>query len=135
MILGVGTDLVSIPRIRRLRDRFPLAFPQRLLTPVEQKIYEQTLEKGGKGDHFLAKKFAAKEACLKALGTGMIQGISWHDMEITSLKSGQPYLRWSGGCLKILQEKAPGNQIDSHISIADEKDVALAFVVISIGER
>jgi holo-[acyl-carrier protein] synthase len=136
MIIGIGTDMVSIQRIHKVWRQFPQAFPSRLLTLAEAEGYKETME-GNKnpeqrGAALLAKRFAAKEACLKALGTGMIQGISWHDMEITHLKSGQPVMALRGGCLKALHEKIfPEKNYEIHLSLSDEKEMALAFVVIT----
>lgn len=131
MILGIGTDVVGVERIQKVLNKFPNSFPRRLLTEKEFKEYE----KSSKKEFFLAKRFAAKEACLKALGIGMGEGFSWQQMEISHLKSGQPMISLSGACEAILYQKC-GSQFPSlYISIADEKEWAMAFVLIALDEK
>lgn len=124
MIVGIGTDIVEIDRIVGVLSRQGESFARRILTPAER---EQLLSKK---DHarFLAKRFAAKEAASKALGTGFRQGVSWQNFEITSDELGRPHLTLRGQAQLLLQEK--GASV-SHLSISDEKHYAIAFVVFS----
>jgi holo-[acyl-carrier protein] synthase len=124
MIIGIGTDIVEIDRIVGVLSRQGESFVRRILTPTER---EQFLSKKDQA-RFLAKRFAAKEAASKALGTGFRQGVSWQDFEISSDELGRPHLSLSGQAQLILQEK--GVSI-SHLSISDEKHYAIAFVVLS----
>lgn len=121
-IRGVGTDLVAKERIAKIYARYPKRFITRILSQDEQ----QCLPKKGRID-FLAKRFAGKEAVAKALGTGIGARVAFHEISITNLPSGQPQVKLLGKAKKLLEEK----QISHiHISLTDEKDLALAFVIL-----
>lgn len=128
MILGIGSDLVDIRRIERTLARHGERFLERVFTEVEQK------RAGRRADTIatLAKRFAAKEACAKALGTGMRGGVFWRDLGVVNLPSGRPTLRLTGGALKRLAAITPaGCEARIDLSITDEWPLAQAFVVIS----
>ena len=92
MILGIGSDLANIERIQGTLDRFGTRFKNRVFTEVEQQKAESRKDVAGT----YAKRWAAKEACSKALGTGLAMGISWKDMSVTNMKSGQPLMKVTG---------------------------------------
>jgi holo-[acyl-carrier protein] synthase len=128
MILGVGSDLTDIRRIEETLARFGERFVARIFTDVERRKSEGRRLAAAS----YAKRFAAKEACAKALGTGLRQGVFWRDMGVVNLKSGKPSMLLTGGALARLQRITPAGmtaQID--LSITDEYPLAQAFVVIS----
>jgi holo-[acyl-carrier protein] synthase len=128
MILGIGTDLVDIRRIEQAITRHGDRFINRIYTEVERARAER---KANRIDTF-AKRFAAKEACAKALGTGFRNGVFFRDMGVVNLPSGKPTLRLTGGALARLQAITPAGytaQID--LALTDEYPLAQAFVVIS----
>ena len=128
MILGIGTDLVDIRRIEQTIARHGDRFINRIYTEVERGRAER---KANRIETY-AKRFAAKEACAKALGTGFRNGVFFRDMGVVNLPSGKPTLRLTGGALKRLQAITPAGydaQID--LAITDEYPLAQAFVVIS----
>jgi len=128
MILGIGTDLVDIRRIEQTIARHGERFINRIYTETERARAER---KANRIDTY-AKRFAAKEACAKALGTGFRQGVFFRDMGVVNLPSGKPTLRLTGGALRRLQAITPGGfeaQID--LALTDEYPLAQAFVVIS----
>lgn len=132
MIVGVGCDIVDIKRIEEALERFGEQFEQRSFTPAER---EQANRRNSAGKHHkaatLAKRFAAKEACAKALGTGFTQGISWQDIEVGNTDSGAPTLTLSGGAARVLGEKLPaGMKAVLHVSLADDYPLAQAYVMI-----
>ena len=122
MIIGIGTDIVQIPRIQALLDKFGERFIARCFTDAERG--------DGSAAHF-AKRFAAKEAVLKALGTGFAEGISWQDIEVVKLPKGQPSMVLRNAALQQLQAKLPaGAGYQVHVSLSDDAPIAQAFVVI-----
>jgi holo-[acyl-carrier protein] synthase len=123
VIYGVGVDLVKISRIKDALDRFGERFARRILTDHELASYAAS----SRQSEFLAKHFAAKEALLKALGTGLRMGIKWHHMEVRNNSLGKPYLLCSGRIQELFDEYGVG---DSFISITDEHDYAAAFVTL-----
>ena len=128
MILGIGNDLVDVKRIEKSLERFGDRFVQRIFTEVEQKRSEGRATRASS----YAKRFAAKEACSKALGTGLRRGVFWRDMGVTNMRGGKPTLTLTGGALARLQEITPAGmsaQID--LSLTDEYPLAQAFVIIS----
>ena len=128
MILGIGTDLVDIRRIEQTIARHGDRFINRIYTEVERARAER---KANRIDTY-AKRFAAKEACAKALGTGFRKGVFFRDMGVVNLPSGKPTLRLTGGALARLQAITPAGhapQID--LALTDEYPLAQAFVVIS----
>ena len=127
MILGIGTDLANIERIEKTLARFGDRFRNRVFTEVEQKKAERRKDVAGT----YAKRWAAKEACSKALGTGLRMGISWRDMAVSNLHSGQPVMVVTGWAEKRLQEMTPKGHVSTiHVSLTDDHPWAQAFVVI-----
>jgi len=128
MILGIGSDIVDVRRIERVIERHGERFLARIFTDTERAKAD------GRARRFetYAKRFAAKEACAKALGTGLRAGVFWRDMGVVNLSSGRPTMELTGGALKRLQAitpKACEARID--ITSTDEGPMAQAFVVIS----
>ena len=128
MIIGIGSDLVDIERIRRTLDRHGERFLSRIFTETERKRAELRANRV----ETYAKRFAAKEACAKALGTGLRQGVFWRDMGVVNLPSGRPTMRLTGGALRRLQDITPqGCEAQIDVTITDEGPLAQAFVLIS----
>jgi len=121
-LIGIGTDIVSVERIRQIHQRFQQRFAQKILSQHELSEYYQMQHPV----HFLAKRFAAKEATVKALGTGFSQGIHYADISIIHDAKGKPELRLSG-VAEDISNHLEVNKI--HLSISDEREYALAFVV------
>lgn len=127
MILGIGSDLIDIRRIQRSIERHGERFLARVYTDVERTRADS---RGARYASY-AKRFAAKEACAKALGTGFRQGVAWRDMEVDSLASGKPFLRLGGGAARRLSSLTPpGMQAAIDLSLTDEYPFAHAIVVI-----
>lgn len=127
MILGIGTDLANIERIQGTLDRFGDRFRNRVFTEVEQAKAERRKDVAGT----YAKRWAAKEACSKALGTGLSMGISWRDMSVTNLKTGQPTMTVTGWAAERLAAMTPdGHKAVIHVTLTDDHPWAQAFVVI-----
>lgn len=127
MILGVGTDLANIERIERILIRYGDRFRNRVFTATEQKKAERRRDTAGT----YAKRWAAKEACSKALGTGLRMGISWKDMAVSNLRTGQPRMQVTGWAAQRLQAMTPpGMEAHIHVSLTDDHPWAQAFVVI-----
>jgi len=128
MIIGIGSDLVDIRRIQKVIDRHGDRFLSRIFTDVERT----RAERRAKAAETYAKRFAAKEACSKALGTGIRRGVWWRDMGVVNLPGGRPTMQLSGGALKRLQALIPeGHEARIDVTITDEYPIAQAFVVIS----
>jgi holo-[acyl-carrier protein] synthase len=128
MIIGIGSDIIDIRRIERTLDRFGRRFIDRIYTPTEQRKSEGRYQRAAS----YAKRFAAKEACAKALGTGFRDGIFWRDMGVVNLPSGKPTMQLAGGAARRLAEITPAGmvaQID--LSITDDYPQAQAIVIIS----
>ena len=132
MIIGLGSDLVDIRRIEQTVDRFGDRFLARVFTPEEQA---RAARRGGHPRGFaatLAKRFAAKEACAKALGTGFRQGVFWRDLGVVNRPGGQPGLVLSGGALlRLASLLPPGRTARIDLTMTDEYPMAEAVVVIS----
>ena len=129
MIIGIGSDLCDIRRIEKSLDRFGGRFVQRVFTETEQKRSEGRAERAAS----YAKRFAAKEACSKALGTGIRRGVFWRDMGVVNLRGGKPTMALTNGALLRLQELTPpGMTAQIDVSITDEYPLAQAFVIISV---
>jgi holo-[acyl-carrier protein] synthase len=124
MVKAIGTDIVSTARIEAALERTGRKFAERILTELEMSQFDAAIQPAT----FLAKRFAAKEAAAKALGTGIGRGISWQQMQIEHDEMGAPVLIFSGAAA---QRQADLGSQKAHISIADELDQALAFVVLS----
>jgi len=128
VIIGIGTDLVDIRRIERAFARHGDRFANRIFTPVERALAER---RGNPAATF-AKRFAAKEACAKALGTGFRAGIFFRDLGVVNLASGKPTMALTGAALVRLKSLMPhGLEAQIDLAISDEYPMAQAFVVIS----
>jgi holo-[acyl-carrier protein] synthase len=128
MIIGIGNDIIDIRRVERTLERFGERFVQRIFTDTERARSER---RAGRVESY-AKRFAAKEACSKALGTGFRRGVYWRDMGVVNLASGKPTMELKNGAVTRLAELVPAGmvaQID--ITITDEPPIAQAFVIIS----
>lgn len=127
MILGIGTDLANIDRIAGTIERFGDRFKSRVFTEVEQAKAERRRDTVGT----YAKRWAAKEACSKALGTGLAMGISWKDMAVKNMRTGQPLMEVTGWAKERLDKMTPpGHEAIIHVTLTDDHPWAQAFVVI-----
>ena len=127
MILGIGSDLCDIRRIEASLDRFGDRFTRRCFTEIERARSERKPDRAWS----YAKRFAAKEACAKALGTGMRRDVYWRDMGVVNLPSGQPTLTLTGHAAEHLARLTPpGMAAHIHLTLSDEHPYALAMVVI-----
>ncbi|MEQ1612923.1 MAG: holo-ACP synthase [Hyphomicrobiaceae bacterium] len=128
MILGIGNDMIDISRIERTIARFGDRFLDRVFTPVERAKSERRAVPAAS----YAKRFAAKEACSKALGTGLRRGVFWRDMGVVNLSTGRPTLRLTGGAAAHLQSLTPpGYEARIDLSLTDDHPWAQAIVIIS----
>ncbi len=128
MIIGLGSDIIDIRRIERTLERFGDRFIERIFTPEERRKAERRANRV----ETYAKRFAAKEACAKALGTGFRRGVFWRDLGVVNLPSGKPTMALTGGAARRLAEITPegmATQID--ITITDDHPTAQAIVLIS----
>ena len=131
MILGIGSDLCDISRIAQTLEKFGERFIARCFTEVERARSDRRAERAAS----YAKRFAAKEACAKALGTGLRHGVFWRDMGVVNLPSGQPTMKLTGGAAeRLAQITPPGRTAFIHLTITDEYPLAQAFVVIEARE-
>ena len=133
MILGLGNDIVDVRRIEKTLERFGDRFLERIFTEAERKRADRRpLTRAGT----YAKRFAAKEACSKALGTGFRRGVFWRDMGVVNLPSGQPTLRPTGGAAERLAEMVPkGMKAQINLTMTDDHPWAEAVVIISAVNR
>jgi holo-[acyl-carrier protein] synthase len=123
VIYGVGTDLIEIRRVERVLERFGERFARRILCEPELKRFRAHRQPVA----YLAKRFAAKEAFTKALGTGIHAPANWHGVWVINLKSGKPQLQFSDALQELLKQK----QIrSSHLSLTDEREIAAATVIL-----
>ena len=128
MILGLGNDIIDIRRIEKALDRYGERFLARVFTATERAKSDA---RAGRAASY-AKRFAAKEACAKALGTGFRQGVFWRDMGVVNLPSGRPTLQLTGGAARALQLLTPeGHEVRIDLSITDDFPTAQAIVIIS----
>lgn len=128
MILGIGNDIIDIRRVERTLERFGDRFTRRVFTEGERAKADRRRLRAAT----YAKRFAAKEACSKALGTGLSQGVFWRDMEVVNLPSGQPTLRLTNGAAaRLARLVPPGLEAQVHLTITDDGPMAQAIVVIS----
>ena len=123
MIVGIGTDVVEIGRVAKTLERFGERFVDRILVPGERARFERSKAKAS----WMAKRFAAKEAFAKAIGTGIHAPFKWHAIEIGRHASGKPELRPSPDMARYL---AARGVVNSHVSLTDDAGVAMAFVVL-----
>jgi holo-[acyl-carrier protein] synthase len=127
VIVGIGSDLCDIRRIEKTLTRFGSRFTNRIFTDIEQSRSDARATRASS----YAKRFAAKEACAKALGTGLTIGVAWREMGVVNLASGKPTLQLTGGAAARLASLVPeGKQAHIHLTISDEYPYAQAFVVI-----
>ena len=127
MILGIGTDLANIDRIQGVLNRHGDRFRNRVFTPIELAKAARRKDEAGT----LAKRWAAKEACSKALGTGLAMGISWKDMAVSNLRTGQPVMHLTGWAAdRLAKMTPPGHTATVHVTLTDDHPWAQAFVVI-----
>lgn len=127
MILGIGSDLCDIRRIERSLERFGERFTHRVFTEGERRRSDRRKARAPS----YARRFAAKEACAKALGTGIRRGVFWRDMEVVNAPGGRPTMRLTGGALEHLNAMTPaGHEAVVHVSLTDDPPMAQAFVVI-----
>lgn len=127
MIIGIGTDIIDIRRIERSIERFGERFVNRVFTDIERAKAESRLRYADT----LAKRFAAKEACAKALGTGIYRGVIWRDLEVINLRGGKPTLNLTGKAAARLDElMPPGHVANIQLTLTDDHPWAQAFVVI-----
>ena len=123
MILGTGTDLIDVRRIERALARFGERFARRVLVEDEYLRFRTHV----KPAHYLAKRFAAKEAFSKAMGTGIHFPINWHNVSIANERLGRPYLKFSEPLAALLKQRGISR---AHLSLSDEVEIACAFVVL-----
>ncbi len=127
MIIGIGSDLTDIRRIEQTLERFGERFIERVFTDIERARSERRAGRVGS----YAKRFAAKEACAKALGTGMRRGVFWKDMGVVNARTGEPTMVLTGGAAARLAELTPPGYASAvRLSLTDEHPYAQAFVVI-----
>ncbi|MCO6186605.1 holo-ACP synthase [Rhizobium sp. L1K21] len=127
MIIGLGSDLIDIRRVEKSLERFGERFTNRCFTEIERAKSDRRKERAAS----YAKRFAAKEACAKALGTGIARGVFWKDMGVVNLPGGKPTMALTGGAAKRLEEMVPaGHSAVVHLTITDDFPLAQAFVII-----
>lgn len=127
MIIGIGSDLIDIRRVEKSIERFGERFTHRCFTPIERAKSDGRKNRAAS----YAKRFAAKEACSKALGTGLSHGVFWTDMGVINLPGGKPTMALTGGAGEHLTRLLPaGHEAFIHLTITDEFPYAQAFVII-----
>jgi holo-[acyl-carrier protein] synthase len=128
VIIGLGSDLIDIRRIEKTIARHGERFLGRIFTPLERAKSDKRAQRAAS----YAKRFAAKEACSKALGTGLRRGVFWRDMGVINLPGGKPTMKLSGGALKRLHDITPqGCDAQIDLTITDDFPLAQAIVIIS----
>jgi len=128
VILGLGSDLIDIRRVDKSIQRFGDRFLLRIFTELERAKSDKRMQRAAS----YAKRFAAKEACSKALGTGLRKGVFWRDMGVVNLPGGKPSMKLTGGALKRLQQMTPpGYEAVIDLTITDDFPLAQAIVIIS----
>ncbi len=127
MIVGIGSDLIDIRRVQKTLDRFGERFTLRCFTEIERQKSDRRRLRAAS----YAKRFAAKEACAKALGTGINRGVFWRDMGVVNLPGGKPTMALTGGALVQLGRLTPPeHQVEVHLTITDDYPLAQAFVIL-----
>ena len=128
MILGLGLDTLDIRRIEKTLERFGTRFTQRIFTETERKKADRRAQRVAT----YAKRFAAKEACSKALGTGFRRGVFWRDLQVVNLSSGKPTMHLTGGAAERLAEMVPAGMVAKvDLTMTDDPPLAQAIVIIS----
>jgi holo-[acyl-carrier protein] synthase len=128
MIIGIGSDLIDIRRVEKTLARFGDRFTNRCFTEIERTKSDRRLLRAAS----YAKRYAAKEACSKALGTGFRKGVFWRDLGVINLTGGKPTMKLTGGALKRLEDMTPvGMDVQIDLTITDEPPIAEAMVIIS----
>jgi len=128
MIIGIGSDLIDIRRVEKTLERFGERFTNRCFTETERAKSDRRRLRAAS----YAKRYAAKEACSKALGTGFRKGVFWRDLGVINLPGGKPTMQLTGGALKRLESMTPaGMEIQIDLTITDEPPIAEAMVIIS----
>jgi holo-[acyl-carrier protein] synthase len=127
MIIGIGNDTLDIRRMEKVLERHGERFTHRIFTEIEVAKSERRRQRAAS----YAKRFAAKEACSKALGTGLSQGVFWRDMGVVNLPSGKPTMILTGGAAKRLADLVPvGHHAEIHLTLTDDFPMAQALVII-----
>lgn len=127
MIIGLGSDLIDVRRVEKTLERHGERFIARIFTDIERAKSERRRNRAAS----YAKRFAAKEACAKALGTGLARGVFWRDMGVVNLPGGKPTMALTGGAARRLEEITPaGHEADIHLTITDDFPLAQAIVII-----
>jgi holo-[acyl-carrier protein] synthase len=127
MIIGIGNDIIDIRRVEKVLERHGTRFTERIFTDIEVRKSERRRLRAAS----YAKRFAAKEACAKALGTGMARGVFWKDMGVVNLPGGKPTMILTGGAERRLRSMLPaGHTALVHLTITDDFPMAQAFVII-----
>ena len=128
MIIGIGSDLIDIRRVEKTLERFGERFTNRCFTEIERAKSDRRRLRAAS----YAKRYAAKEACSKALGTGFRKGVFWRDLGVINLPGGKPTMQLTGGALERLESMTPeGMEIQIDLTITDEPPIAEAMVIIS----
>ena len=128
MIIGIGSDITDARRVAEVLERHGVRFLDRVFTPVERAKSDRRVRRA----ESYAKRFAAKEACAKALGTGLSHGVFWRDMGVVNLPSGRPTMELTGGAKARLEALTPpGFDARIDLTITDDGPIAQAFVIIS----
>jgi len=128
MIIGIGSDLIDIRRVEKTLERFGERFTNRCFTDTEREKSDRRRLRAAS----YAKRYAAKEACSKALGTGFRKGVFWRDLGVINLPGGKPTMQLTGGARKRLESMTPeGMDIQIDLTITDEPPIAEAMVIIS----
>jgi holo-[acyl-carrier protein] synthase len=132
MIAGIGTDILKIDRLKATYDRTQGRLAERILGPEEMLVFQSRLARNeSRGIAYLATRFSAKEAFSKAIGLGMHMPMSWRAMETLNDPSGKPIVKCSGLLLDFMER----NNYYAQVSVSDEVDIAIAFVVVTIGQQ
>jgi holo-[acyl-carrier protein] synthase len=132
MIIGIGSDLIDIRRVERTLERFGDRFTARCFTELERTKSDRRRMRAAS----YAKRYAAKEACSKALGTGFRKGVFWRDLGVVNLPGGKPTMELTGGALVRLREiTPPGMDVQIDLTITDEPPIAQAMVIITAVPR
>jgi holo-[acyl-carrier protein] synthase len=132
MIIGIGSDLCDIRRVQETLEKYGERFTKRCFTEIERAKSDRRAERAAS----YAKRFAAKEACAKALGTGINHGVYWRDMGVVNLPGGKPTMKLTAGAAERLAAITPeGCEAVIHLTITDEAPIAQAFVVIEARAR